>query len=301
MSIVSAGVASAASSHCVGAAARDPKRPCSNPTLSVFPAPAPMDGEPRERGTPCWPRKKQDPDLPICTFGTPATRAKDHFAIVGDSHVTHWRATLDILAKVKRWHGTSLMRHSCAFSDAVKRSPHDRCTAWYASALAWFRDHPEVSTVFVTQLTSTPVVAKPGRSYRSIKISGFQRTWRRWLPKTVKHVIVIRDNPRSTPAAIDCLPEVIAAGTQRPGVACAVPRSVALPEDLAVVAARRLRSTRYQHIDLTQFFCSRTRCFPVIGGVLVNLDGYGGHITQTYARSLAPYMLRKLRRLMASW
>jgi hypothetical protein len=155
---MSTGAAAVASPGCVGAAARDPKHPCTNPTLSVFPAPAAADSE---RGTPC-PRIKQDPQ--VCTIGAPASKAKGHFAILGDSHVFHWREPLHVIGKVKRWQGFVVYAHSCSFSDAVKKGPDDRCTEWYQSVLAWFRDHPEVSTVFVTHVTTSPVVVKPGFS-----------------------------------------------------------------------------------------------------------------------------------------
>jgi hypothetical protein len=297
--ILSATPATAASPSCFGAAARDPKHPCTNPTLSVFPLPAEKDKEP---GTPCT-RVKNQTDPQVCTFGAPESKAKGHFAIVGDSHVGHWRAALDVVGKVKRWQGFSMLAPACYFSEAVKKfleGPRESCTAWYESALRWLRAHPKVSTLFVTQNADTPLSVKTAKAMRATKIAGFQRTWKRRLPKSVKHVIVIRDNPKSTPDAINCVPKVIAAGTERPGVACAVPRSVAIQEDTAVLAAKRLRSSRYQVIDLTHFYCSPNRCFPVIGGVLVNRDSFG-HITQSYTRTLAPYMLRKLRGLMARW
>lgn len=295
-SIMSA--APAAAAGCVGAASRDPKHPCTNPTLSVFPSPAKVDSEP---GTPC-PRIKKQVDPTVCTFGARASRARDHFAIVGDSHVSHWRAALDVIGKVKRWQGFSMLAPACYFSEAVKQfpeGPRESCTAWYRSVLAWLADHPEVSTLFVTQNASTPIVAKPGQTARAVKVAGFQRTWKN-LPKTVKHIVVIRDNPKSTPDAINCVRDVAAAGTQPAGLACAVPRRVGIQLDTAAIAAKRLRSRRYQVIDLTHYFCSTQQCFPAIGGILVNRDSFG-HITQSYTRTLAPYMLRKLRGLMKFW
>lgn len=297
-SIMSTGIAAAGAPPCVGAASRDPKHPCTNPTLSVFPTLATVDSEP---GTAC-PRVEKQVDPLVCTFGAPASKARDHFAIVGDSHVAHWRAALDPIGKIKRWQGFSMLAPACYFSEAVKQfpdGPRESCTAWYRSVLAWLRDHPDVSTLFVTQNATTPLVLKPGQTTSRVKVAGFQRTWK-MLPKTVKHVIVIRDNPKSTPDAINCVRDVAAAGTQPAGLACAVPRRVAIHRDTAVVAAKRLHSRRYRYIDLTHYYCSSQQCFPVIGGILVNRDSFG-HITQSYTRSLTPYMLRKLRGLMKRW
>jgi hypothetical protein len=43
-------------------------------------------------------------------------------------------------------------------------------------------------------------------------------------------------------------------------------------------------------IDLTRFMCGRTRCFPVVGGVLVHKDI--GHLTRVFSTTLGPYLLR---------
>ena len=52
-------------------------------------------------------------------------------------------------------------------------------------------------------------------------------------------------------------------------------------------------------IDLTDFFCDARTCSPVIGGVRVYSDH--DHITAAYMNTLAPYLLRAVRALMATW
>jgi hypothetical protein len=79
------------------------------------------------------------------------------------------------------------------------------------------------------------------------------------------------------------------------GSACARRRGDVLRPDSAVVAARRLRSRRVRVIDMTHYFCSPRRCFPVIGGALVYKDRE--HITEVFATSLGPYLLRAVGRL----
>lgn len=116
----------------------------------------------------------------------------------------------------------------------------------------------------------------------------------------MKHVIHIRDNPLTSPSAFDCVQRVIAEGRVAPGTACAEGRGYGVRWDTAVSTARILRSTRYQHVDLTEFFCDEALCFPVIGGARVYRDPWG-HLTTAYARTLGPYLLRKVRRLMRSW
>ena len=56
-------------------------------------------------------------------------------------------------------------------------------------------------------------------------------------------------------------------------------------------------SKRVKTIDMTSFFCSRRQCFPVVGGALVYKDVT--HLTDVFASSLGPYVVRKVRALDA--
>jgi hypothetical protein len=120
------------------------------------------------------------------------------------------------------------------------------------------------------------------------------------LPGTVRHVVVLRDTPASSQPTFDCVAREHEAGARHVGETCALARQVALREDLAVVAARELRSERYAVIDLTRYFCGPAQCYPVIGGVLANADVWG-HMTVSYMRTVGPYLLRAYRRLRAQW
>lgn len=288
-------VSAAAPTACFGAAARDPAHPCTNPTLTIFPTLANVD-HPSE--SPCVYRI--DHSLPICTFGTPKAKAKGTIALMGDSHSWHLRGAVDVVAKAKHWLGYSVTAPGCSYSPFVAHLPAEirkSCVLWYARAKAWLRRHPEVSTVFVSQL-NTEYVA-PGVTHLPQRIAGFKSAWK-GMPKTVKHVIVIRDVPDPSDDTLDCVARVVAAGTEPAGPACATPRNVALTEDAATTAVAQLHSPRYQAVDLSQYFCDDLNCFPVIGGALVYRDVLG-HITVAFSDSLGPFLLRKVQLLMLHW
>jgi hypothetical protein len=296
------GMVAAAAADCFGAAARDPQNTCSAPTASAVPAP--LSTTP-EKSAECTPTA--DSPLTICTFGAAKSRAGGHIALVGDSHALHWRTAVDHVARANRWHAFSITAPACFFSEAVHElHPGLRgvCEVYYREVHDWLRDHPEVSTMFVSQNALTPVTvpagkSERGRSYGEIKVAGFQKAWRK-LPRTVKHIVVIRDTPLISDERWECLLAAVADGTRPPGEACPILRAFAIRWDTAVTAAAALHSRRYQSVDLTSYFCDRKDCYPVIGGVLVYRDPYG-HITETYAKSLGPFLLRKVRRLMARW
>jgi hypothetical protein len=62
--------------------------------------------------------------------------------------------------------------------------------------------------------------------------------------------------------------------------------------DPLVNAARALRSPNVKVIDLTRHFCDAKRCFTVVGGALVRHDT--SHLTQLFAATLGPFILRAL-------
>jgi hypothetical protein len=48
-------------------------------------------------------------------------------------------------------------------------------------------------------------------------------------------------------------------------------------------------------VDLTRYFCGRQHCLPVVGGALVHNDV--DHLTQRFAKTLGPFLLRRIDRL----
>ena len=290
--LAGAGTAVAATGTCVGAAARDPHRPCTNLSQTLSPkrtdhvalAATTVDCKP-ESGLP----------EPLCTFGASKRRARTHVALVGDSHALHWRAAIDVVAQARRWRGHSLTTAACPFSAAVAQflpGFTELCIPWYAQARQWFGDHPEVSTVFVSQRADPPLSTVPGKTGAEVEVAGFRRAWSS-LPRTVKRAIILGDVPDPVDDTFECVDQALATGTPRLGLACPSPRDAALKADNAVVAARRLNSRRYRVIDLSTLFCTQRNCYPVIGGVQVYADILG-HITAAYMRTVAPYLLRRL-------
>jgi hypothetical protein len=45
--------------------------------------------------------------------------------------------------------------------------------------------------------------------------------------------------------------------------------------------------------------CNRRKCFPVVGGALVHKDTH--HLTRVFARTLGPFLLRRVKDLGRRW
>jgi hypothetical protein len=295
--LVSAAPADRAYPACFGAATRDPDpaHACRNPALRLLVRPTPLEAQ----ITPSAPCTEVEPVINVCAFGAPASIATSTVALVGDSHAGHWRAALNVVAGALEWQGLSITRSSCTFSAATTALPQPRrgqCRSWTRGVLRWFAQHPEVSTVFVSDHRGRSLTA-PGESALATEVRGYASIWEA-LPASVKHIVVIRDNPYVHPDTLACVERAMARRAPA-GPACAVRRKAALQIDPEVLAAARLHSPRVRVIDMTHFFCDRRLCYPVIGGALVYKDTT--HLTRVFAATLGPFLLHRVGRLLASW
>jgi hypothetical protein len=295
--LVSGALADPSYPVCFGAATRDPDpaHACHNPDLRLLVRPTP----PEAQITPSAPCTEIEPVINVCAFGVPASIATSTVALVGDSHAGHWRAALAVVADALGWQGLSITRSSCTFSAAITALPEPRrgqCLSWTRGVLRWFAQHPEVNTVFVSDHRGRTLTA-PGESAFAAAVRGYAGIWKA-LPVSVRHIVVIRDNPYVHPDTLACVEKAMARRVSA-GPACAVRRKAALQIDPEVVAVARLHSPRAQVIDMTHFFCDRRLCYPVIGGALVYKDTT--HLTRVFAATLGPFLLHRVGRLLASW
>ena len=277
---------------CFGAASRDPLTHCADPSLrlTIFPAPADALLEPN---APCVPDGRTSLLYP-CTFGVRRAAtgaATGTLALVGDSHASHWRAAVDVIAARKGLPAVSITRSRCPFINATVIMPRQErisCRRWNREVMAYLTSHREISTLFVSDRASARFVKARGKDNLETQVAGYISLWRS-LPATIQNVVVIRDTPRGSAASTLCVQRALAA--RRPaGRRCSRPRAQALHTDPAVVAARRMNSARVHAIDLSDFFCGPRRCLPVVGGAFVYKDG--DHISTVFARTLGPYLLR---------
>lgn len=284
---------SAGRPRCFGAASRDQQHPCTNPKLRSVVIPLPADAL-NAPNAPCDPVNSEPPYR--CSFGSPAEDAAGTVGLYGDSHATHWRSALQTVVARNRWAGISVTRSSCPFTRATPLIPQPErthCVEWNRQVVQFTEDHPEITTVVVSQHRGH-VVAPKGANTREVQIRGYIAAWKA-LPATVTHVIVIRDTPYDRGHTGECIMQARKRGDDI-GEVCAVPRSKALKADPAAIAARRMAGTRVDLVDLTPFFCGPQLCYPVVGGALVHKDIT--HMSLTFGTTLGPYLLRRINALL---
>ena len=260
--------------RCYGAPSRNG---CTNPALRTLAWPRPADAY-------VWPNapcvRVRRSALGACSFGAP--RGPVRTLLIGDSHATHWRGAVDVAARARGWRALTVARPGCPFSVAIPASPSlgpAACARQHARTLAWLRAHRSVRTIFVSSW------AQPGYGGG---VAAFGAMLDR-VPRSVRRIHVLRDIPATSLSAPSCVATVRRRGGSLAG-ACSVPRSTFLRFDPLAAAARGRRRVRV--VDLTRFFCSATRCFPVVGGAYVYKDD--NDMNAAFARTLGPYLLRAL-------
>ncbi|HET8759161.1 MAG TPA: SGNH hydrolase domain-containing protein [Solirubrobacteraceae bacterium] len=288
----SAGEREPGTPSCFGAASRDPRTPCHNAALRFMVRPRPSIAEitPNE---PCDRLPRSGPVHP-CAFGVDAASAVRTVALIGDSHASHWRAALHVAALARHWRGISITSGICPVSEFLRPAHGSRrqCVRWNRAVVRWLTRHPEVSMVVHAQINSRTSVAV--RSY-SAEVRGYRRIWKRF-PPSVRRIAAIRDDPFVTFDTAGCVMRA-RARRERPGRACALSRAFSLRRDPLARAASTSRSRRVDLVDLTRYFCGQRRCYPVVGGALVHKDTH--HLTRVFARTLGPYLLRRLDTILA--
>jgi hypothetical protein len=112
---------------------------------------------------------------------------------------------------------------------------------------------------------------------------GFIDQWKN-LDKAGIKVIAVRDNPRfgfSPPVCVD------AHGVKADE--CSVPREKFLPAVPPYEKATDVPAN-VTFLDFSDYFCGRRVCRPVVGNVLVYMDG--NHVTATFMTALSPILER---------
>ena len=276
---------------CFGAAAHDRRRRCHNRALDRVAHPRPADAYvwPSSRCVPL-PQWRSGAFRP-CGFGVPASAARATVLLAGDSHAGHWRAALEVVAQARGWHGVDVTRPGCPFSIQIPGSPSlgpAACAQLHRRTLDWLAAHPHVKRLFVSDWAEPPGRPQGGIGGYGGGAGAFGAMLD-VVPSSVAAIDVLRDIPATTLRSIDCVEARLRRHRRLRG-ACGAPRSRVLTADPGAAAA--VGRLRVHAIDLTRLFCSRSTCYPVLGGAYVYKDET--HMNAAFGVTLGPYLLRAL-------
>jgi peptidoglycan/LPS O-acetylase OafA/YrhL len=239
---------------------------------------------------------------PWCKSGDP--NGKVDVAVVGDSKILQYDEALDATGNALGWRIRTATKSTCAFSAASINKggkQYKECDAFNKHVLeALLKDPPDL--VITSQSVGQGYMAQEKKSKRKrytrqAMAEGLAKYWSA-LERRGTHVIVVLDNPHppertrkgKAQAVYDCV-------VKNPGkydkCAFALNDGRARSAAPAQLAAQKI-FPKVNVVDLTKYICPHDKCSPVIDGVLVYRQT--SHLTNTYAKTLAPLLTEELER-----
>jgi peptidoglycan/LPS O-acetylase OafA/YrhL len=282
---------------CLGAASKAPDGvACSNPELARILLPsielASHDSPSLLLPSSCQGTKASDSVPKPCNLTASTSPIK--IALIGDSHSAQFMAPMLSLAKKNNWQIISYSKGGCPLSYAERT--HDivlknACKKWVKAAVK------QLTTTGFGLIVTSQV---SGTEWASGKVSptiyaedGLVKIWKEINSAGVP-ILVIKDNPRPIKASILC----ISKNKFDNFSACQNSKELAMPFDPQPDAVAKLNSPLTRLVDFTNVYRDDSKCDAVIGGVIVNRDE--NHLTNTFSRTLAPYIEREINTLLAS-
>ncbi|MBL3556720.1 MULTISPECIES: acyltransferase family protein [Marinobacter] len=213
-------------------------------------------------------------EIKSCTFGP--ENAKFEMALVGGSHSAQWvPAFLILLKKIPDWKLTVYTKSVCPFSTEPLtniKEYRDSCREWNASLLRRLIESPP--DVVITLATRTTY---PQSTEREHVPQGYRNQWLALLQKGI-NVIALRDTPRfgfDVPLCVDV--------NGRNSIDCMIEREKLLQNSNPAMVLEEAEELNI--VDLSNSFCTKKTCPPVVGNLLVYRDK--GHLSAAYMKSVA--------------
>ena len=227
----------------------------------------------------CFSVTREQTNPTFCELGSKDGQIR--VAAVGDSHLAQFAGALNVLALRNNWKIDMYAKGGCPFSYAVRK--HDamltrNCPIWVDKVSEQLREK-KYDVVITSQRAGVDWVG--GDSQAS---SGLSDLWQELLASG-NRIIAIKDSPYPGQNNVSCL---------LTGADCKFERSNALKFDPQVEAASSNPKAKLLNFD--SVYCQATKCLPVIGNVVVYRDD--NHLTDTFARTLAPYIEHEIKELL---
>lgn len=224
-----------------------------------------------------------------CIYGDDTAPVK--MAVVGDSHAVHWLPAFEEIATNYNVQVLGVTKTSCPLADQVVmhtgiKMPYLSCKDWADNVVNELIER-QIGYVVISQSPKYMVPERPEDADYAAEgplSDGMVRLWRKLQDHGIK-VYAIRSTPWQAQRMGDC-----AANHSWPFLECAGRQEEVLTRSANVVASEKSGASL---LDMTDQFCRDGICPAVIGDVFVYRDN--AHISATYARTIAPVLLDRLK------
>jgi hypothetical protein len=228
-----------------------------------------------------------------CVFGDTSDRSVETVALVGDSFAGQWSTALAAIAQHEHWRLVSVLKNGCPWSATLiqqpaQSAPFAACRQWGAATMSDLlnRIRPDVVITSDWPGDGGAVGAAPGLPSDTAVARGMTTYWKTLIQHDIK-VVAIREGPTMSQRIPDCLSahDASVAG-------CSTARDRAVPSTNPMPLAVRAMGAAVPLVDMNPLVCGLTTCEPVVGNVVVYRDSH--HLTNTYSKTLEPYLQRRL-------
>ena len=229
----------------------------------------------------------------VCTFGDTKNPVLT-VAMVGDSIDGNWFPALEKLALQRHWklitdlHGTCLWTATMMVDTTGTGGVYTACHQWGQAALNDLVTKMKPNVVIASGMPEdgTVVDPQPGAAAFKAEAAGEAQYWTD-LEKHGIDVVAIRETPYVGVVEPDCV-----AKYGRDSAKCTIASSKAILPDSPAVLAAKDTGGKVKVIDMNKFICGPQECDPVVGNVLVYLDGR--HLTAAFDLTLTKYLQPRL-------
>jgi peptidoglycan/LPS O-acetylase OafA/YrhL len=224
-------------------------------------------------------------ESPPCVYG--AKNSPKTVVAFGDSHTLQWFAPLIKLANQRHWRLIGLVRAGCVVGDVQYERA---CDVWRRDSMRRIVTEERPDMVVISNSTGGRYqVVRNGqrldrRRSEPFLIAGFARTLRK-LKRNGAKVVVIRDQPLAPFEPPECVSQNLHQLSK-----CTFLARRKRGHAYDFFGAKRVPGVKL--IDPIRILCPRRRCPSVMGRVLVYRNTY--HLSATFARTLTPWLGRKL-------
>ena len=236
--------------------------------------------------------RQPDTSSPPCVYGDPSSDTT--VVMFGDSHMMQWFPALNAVAKKRGWRLVGLTKSGCppaditAYNSSFKRA-YTECDDWRSATLRRIEQDEHPALIVTSQLSRYAVYQDGDKLSRSDSAGpledAYVSTLRR-LRSTGARVVVVRDSPKPPNDVNDCVADSLHHLDR-----CAT--SSARDHPFTAVDARAAdKVPGVRLLDPTPVICPDGTCPAVMGNALVYRNG--GHLTATFAHTLAPWFARRL-------
>jgi peptidoglycan/LPS O-acetylase OafA/YrhL len=228
----------------------------------------------------------------VCRFGDTSHPSKT-VALVGDSLAGEWSTALAAIGSREHWEIVTVIKNGCPWTATAtaqlgQSAAWVPCQRWGVAALHVLvtQIHPDVVITSDRIFDGTAVGQSPGLGSEQAIARGMATYWTDLIHAGI-NVVAIREGPEMIQVIPDCLSSH---GATVAG--CSRPRAQAIATTTPITLAAQAMHPPVPVIDMNSLVCGPTTCSAVVGNVIVYRDSH--HLSNTYTRTLEPYLQRKL-------